>query len=221
MPFTPKLFSFFRTLKRNNHREWFLANKERYAAEVEAPMLQFIADLAPRLRKISPAFIVDPKRTGGSLMRIYRDVRFSADKTPYKSNVAAWFAHESHKQVPVTPGFYLHLEPTWRGAGGGIYHPDNPALTKIRTRIAEDPKAWAAVLKTGVAIKGDSLSRGPAGFDPAHRFAEDLKRKDFYTTTDFSIDEVCADDFLDRYVAACEAAAPLTMFVTKALGLRW
>jgi uncharacterized protein (TIGR02453 family) len=219
--FSPAFFKFLRALKRNNRREWFAANRERYAAEVEAPMLQFIADFAPRLRAISRAFVADPKRTGGSMFRIYRDTRFSPDKTPFKTWMAARFPHEARKQMEGVPGFYLHIGPGESYGGGGVYHLEMTALTSIRQHIVAQPKAWAAVLKTGIEIEGDRLVRPPAGFDPAHKFIDDLKRKDLYTLTEFTEDDAVAPGFLDRFTAVCERAAPLLEFQTRALRLRW
>jgi uncharacterized protein (TIGR02453 family) len=219
--FTPRLFAFLRDLKAHNTRDWFQANRERYVVEVEAPMLRFIADLAPRLATISPAFVVDPRRTGGSMYRIYRDTRFSADKAPYKTHVAAIFAHRDRKTAPSVAGFYLHLEPGDSMGGGGIYHPDPASLTRIRLAIADDRRAWTAVRKAGLDIDGDSLTRAPAGFDPGHPFIEDLRRKDHYALVGYSQRDVCAPDFLDRYVETCREVAPLVAFLTRALGGRW
>jgi uncharacterized protein (TIGR02453 family) len=103
--FTPAFFKFLRDLKRNNDREWFAANRDRYGADVEGPMLQFIEDFAPRLRTISPAYVADKRRMGGSMFRIYRDTRFSADKSPFKTNVAARFQHEARKKAEGVPAF--------------------------------------------------------------------------------------------------------------------
>jgi uncharacterized protein (TIGR02453 family) len=219
--FSPALFAFLRQLEAHNTREWFLANRERYVVVVEAPMLRFIADLASPLRAISPAILVDPRRSGGSMYRIYRDTRFSADKSPYKTHVAAHFAHERKKEAPSVPGFYLHLEPGDSMGGGGIYHPDSPSLTRIRLAMVENARGWAAVRRTGLEIEGERLTRAPAGFDPAHRFIEDLRLKDLYALTRFSQRDVCATDFLDRYVACCREAAPLVAFLTRSLGWRW
>jgi uncharacterized protein (TIGR02453 family) len=219
--FSPALFAFLRELKANNAREWFESNRERYVSDVQAPMLRFITDLGPPLRAIGPAVVADPRRSGGSMYRIYRDTRFSADKSPYKTHVAAHFAHERRKQAPSVPGFYLHLEPGDSMGGGGIYHPDSPTLTRIRLAIVENGRRWAAVKRTGIAIEGDRLSRAPAGFDAGHRFIEDLRLKDFYALTSFSQREVCAPDFLDRYVACCREAAPLVAFLTRSMGWRW
>ena len=219
--FTPKFFTFFRSLKRHNDRQWFADNRQRYLDDVETPMRQFITDVGPRLRQISRAYIADPRRSGGSMFRIYRDTRFSADKSPFKTWAAARFAHERRKQAENVPGFYLHLGPEERIGGGGVYHLEMPALTRIRRGMVDAPARWTAVKKSGVAIEGDRLARAPAGFDPAHRFIEDLKRKDLYSLTEFTEAQVVAPNFLDRYTDACAGAAPLVEFLTKALGLRW
>jgi uncharacterized protein (TIGR02453 family) len=219
--FSPGLFTFLRQLKSHNNREWFEANRARYVADVEAPMLQFIADLAPRLRAISKAIVVDRRRFGGSMYRIYRDTRFSADKSPYKTHVAAHFRHEGRKTHHSVPGFYLHLEPGGSIGGGGIYHPDAPTLARIRTAMVENEKAWAAVKKLGLEIEGETLKRAPAGFDAKHRFVDDLKRKDIYALVSFTDAEVVGPDFLDRYTESCHRVAPLVEFLATALRLKW
>lgn len=219
--FSASLFTFLRQLKAHNDRAWFLDHRDQYVRDVEAPMLQFITDVGPRLRSISRAVVADPRRSGGSMYRIYRDTRFSADKSPYKTHVAAHFAHEARKTAPSVPGFYLHLEPRDSLGGGGIYHPDAQSLARIRLAIVERGKEWAAVKKTGLTIEGDRLTRAPAGFDPAHRFVADLRQKDFYALVPFTEKAVCGSDFLDRYVEACERVAPLVRFIARSLDLKW
>jgi uncharacterized protein (TIGR02453 family) len=219
--FTTDTFRFLRGLKRNNNREWFTANKDRFVSDVEAPMQRFITDFGERLRGISKAFVADPKRTGGSMFRIYRDTRFSHDKSPYKTWMAARFRHEASRKGENVPGFYLHVDATESFGGGGLYHAEQPAVTRVRARIASEPKAWSAAIKGGVDVQGERLKRVPAGFDPAHAHAEFLKLKDFYTMTPFSEAEVVSPDFLERYVEACRAAAPMMRFLTEALELRW
>lgn len=152
------------------------------------------------------------------MFRIYRDTRFSADKSPYKTNAAARFLHRAQPKGQ-GPSFYLQLEPGDSFGGGGIYHPDTAVLTRIRHAIVDDTRAWRAVKKTGVAIEGDSLRRAPIGFAPTHPFVEDLRRKDLYSLVRFSNDTVCRADFLDRYVEACRTVAPLVKFLCKSLGL--
>jgi uncharacterized protein (TIGR02453 family) len=219
--FSPAFFSFFAGLKRHNNREWFEANRQRYVQDVEAPMQQFITEFGARLRRISRAYVADPRRTGGSMFRIYRDTRFSENKTPYKTWMAARFAHEARKEREGVPAFYLHLANDESYGGGGVYHLDMPSLTRIREYMVAQPKRWAAVRATGVEIEGDVLKRAPAGFDPNHRFIEDLKRKDLYALTEFTKADVLHADFLDRYVESCARAAPLIEFLTRALDLRW
>jgi uncharacterized protein (TIGR02453 family) len=219
--FSPALFAFLRDLKTHNSRDWFAEQRPRYVADVEAPVLQFIRDFAPRLRTISRAFVADPRRVGGSMFRIYRDTRFSPDKSPFKTWVAMRFAHEARRKLDGVPAFYLRLSAGGSFGGGGVYHLDTPALTKIREHIVAQPKRWAAVVATGIEIEGEKLKRPPSGFSRTHEFIEDLKRKDLYTGAEFSERQIVAGDFLDRYAALCEQSAPLLEFLTKALGLRW
>src|SRR5215468_2550444 len=108
--FPPDFFAFFRELKGNNERPWFEANKERFRESVQAPMSQFIAAMAPSLRRVSKEFIADPRPNGGSMFRIYRDVRFSRDKRPYKEHASCYFYHSRGKNVHA-PGFYMHFAP--------------------------------------------------------------------------------------------------------------
>ena len=219
--FGPGLFQFLQELRSNNRREWFEANKGRYESEVKATMLRFIADFGARLRTISRHFDADPRPVGGSMFRIYRDTRFSRDKSPYKTAVAAHFPHSVGGKDVHTPGFYLHLEPGSCMGGGGLWHPDGPTLKKVRDRIVDRPTEWKEVVSDGIAISGDSLKRPPAGYDPEHRFIADLKRKDFYTMTEFSDRDVCGPGFMERYLDACRTAAPLVRFLARALGLAW
>jgi len=219
--FDPELLRFLQQLKRNNRREWFEANKPRYESAVKSPMLHFIADFGARLRTVSKHFDADPRPVGGSLFRIYRDTRFSRDKSPYKTAAAAHFPHGSGGKDAHAPGFYLHLEPGNSMGGGGLWQPDAPALKKVRDRIVARSRDWKEVVTGGIAILGETLKRPPAGYDAGHPFIADLKRKDFYTMTEFSDREVSAPDFMDRYLDACRTAAPLVRFLTKALLLPW
>lgn len=219
--FSPGLFQFLRELAANNDRRWFEANRERYEADVREPMLRFIGDFGKHLRTISPNFRADPRPVGGSMFRIHRDVRFSKDKSPYKTGVAARFPHSRAGKDESTPGFYVHLEPGDCVGGGGLWHPDSPALKKVRDRIVAQPRDWKIVRAAGIPIEGDSLRRVPAAYNPSHPFAADLKMKDLYTMTRFTEKEVYAFDFLDRFVDACRSAAPLMKFLTRAVGLPW
>jgi uncharacterized protein (TIGR02453 family) len=220
--FGPELFAFLSELADNNDREWFAANKERYEAHVLEPALAFIEDFGYRLQSISPHFRAEPRRVGGSLFRIYRDTRFAKDKSPYKTNTGMHFRHERAKDAHA-PGYYLHLAPGEVFAGGGIWHPDGPALTAIREAIVRDPEAWsrATQLGDGLELRGEALKRVPSGFDKDHPYAEDLKRKDFFSWVRLSEEEVTAPGFLDRYTRLCESAAPLMRFLCRALDVRY
>ena len=157
---------------------------------------------------------------GGSMHRIHRDTRFSPDKSPFKTSMAARFPHETRRKAGGVPAFYLHLGIDERFGGGGVYHLEMPQLTRVRRHIVESPQEWTAV-RERVEIHGEQLKRAPAGFPASHEHIEDLKRQNLYTLTEFTNEDVVADDFMDRFVASCERAAPLIEFQTKALGLRW
>jgi uncharacterized protein (TIGR02453 family) len=222
---TPELFTFFRELKENNNRDWFQANKTRYESQVREPLLQFITDFGLRLAEISPHYVADARKSGGSLFRIHRDVRFSKDKSPYKTSAGVQFRHESGKDVHA-PGFYLHLEPGGVFAGVGIWHPDTGTLGKIRDAIVEKPDRWQQIIsaeafKTTFELVGESLKRAPKGYDPDHPLVEDLKRKDFIGSRTFSEAEACAPDFIDRFGQSCQQAAPFMEFLTTTVRLPW
>ncbi len=219
--FGPELFSFLGDLRANNDREWFAANKHRYEEHVLEPALEFINAFAPRLEKISPHFRADARPSGGSLFRIYRDTRFSKDKSPYKTNLGIHFRHERAKDAHA-PGYYLHIGPGEVFAGGGMWHPDSAAATRIREAIVTDPERWKRATRAGafakrLTLSGDSLRRVPPWADADHPFAEDLKRKDFFGSTRLSEADVVAPGFVDEYARICRAAAPLMQFLCYAL----
>jgi len=221
--FTLELFRWLRRLKRNNDRQWFLAQKDRYHEVVRDPLLRFIADVGPRLDKISPRFVADPRPTGGSMFRIYRDTRFSRDKSPYKTHAAAQFRHEAGKDVHA-PGFYLHLAPGDVFIGGGIWHPDGKALAGIRELMVDDPTGWKKAIsgktfQDRFELGGESLKRAPRGYDPDHPMVTDLKRKDFVAFTRVSEEEACSPGFLTRFIRDCRTMGPLIRYLTRGVGV--
>ena len=223
--FTPALFEFLDELALNNRREWFQANKERYRRDVQDPLVQFVADFEGRLRTISPHMVADPRRSGGSVFRIYRDMRFSKDKRPYKTNAGIHFRHEVGREVH-GPGLYLHIEPGNVFAGAGLWKPRAATALQIRQAIADDPDGWETIVEDeGFAstfdMEAESLKRAPRGFDADHPHIEYLKLKSFVATTPFGEDETCSPDFIDLYADACRVAAPFTGFLTRAVGLAW
>ncbi len=220
--FTPEVFDFLSELAENNNREWFLRNKARYEQRVRDPILRFISDFGPRLEKISPHLVADPRPSGGSLFRIHRDTRFSRDKSPYKTHLGAHFFHESAKKAPSVPGFYLHVSPGESFAAAGIWHPDSQALAKVRDAIAKGSPEWKALRRTKLPIEGGSLKRPPRGYASDHPFIDDLKRTDFVTSVHLSDDDLYRPGFVNDFTASCrKMAAPLVAFVTHSLGLPW
>jgi uncharacterized protein (TIGR02453 family) len=217
--FSPEAFTFLRQLKRNNNREWFAKNKARYHQSIVEPALSFIREFARELEAISPFFVADARPTRGSLFRIYRDTRFSTDKLPFKTHVGIHFSHSNGKDAHA-PVFYLHLEPDNCFVAAGIWHPDSRALTKVRTAIVRDVEQWAEVRKK-LTLEGDRLSRPPRGFDPTHRFIDDLKMKDFVASVPLSEGQICSDRLMRDFVSACRKMSPLVEFTTRALGLKF
>ncbi len=214
---TPRTFRFLKDLARNNDREWFNANKQRYIDEVRDPLLRWVGDFGPKLEKISPHLLADPRPVGGSLFRIYRDTRFARDKSPYKTYAGLTFRHIDGKEVSA-PGFYLHLEPGRIFTAAGMWHAPNEALTQVRDAIVKDPERWQRITRKVPLDEGsDALKRAPRGYDPEHPLVEDLKRKGFTASTNFTQSEACAADFLKRVTHACRATAPLMAFLADAV----
>jgi uncharacterized protein (TIGR02453 family) len=222
--FSPAAFAFLRELRLHNEREWFERNKERYLRDVRDPMLRFIADFAPVLRKIAPRLVADPRPVGGSLFRLHRDTRFSPDKTPYKTNVAAHFRHEAGRDAH-GPGCYLSLEPDEVAVGGGVWHPETDALRMIRSSIVEQPGAWKRATGTpamkGMSWWGDSLTRSPRGFPEEHALVDMLRRKDFAAGIELTERDALSPGFLDRCAEVYRALAPTMKLLARAQGLSW
>jgi uncharacterized protein (TIGR02453 family) len=209
--FSSDLFAFLRELAANNDREWFAANKARYVAEVQEPALAFVEDVGLRLPEVSRHL------GGGSVFRIYRDVRFSKDKSPYKTHTGIQFRHAQSRDAHA-PGFYLHLEPGSVFMACGIWHPDRDTLHAIRTAIAAKPGRWRAIVEEPAfrerfRLGGETLKRPPAGFDPDHPLIDELKRKDFIAIVDLTEADVIASGFLDRFLDLCSEAGGFMRFL--------
>ena len=223
--FTPAAFRFLRALARNNNRPWFKSHQGDYETQVRDPYLRLIADLQAPLAKISPHLRADPRKLGGSLFRIQRDVRFSGDKHPYKTWAGARFFHERRREV-ASPSFYLHIAPGDCFVGGGIWHPESPTLKKLREFIADNPAAWKRAVH-GRAFReryefwGDSLTRPPHGYDPAHELIEDLKRKSYAAGTAFDDALACSPELMPLVVENYKRLAPLIDYLCAALDLEF
>jgi uncharacterized protein (TIGR02453 family) len=214
---------FLKQLSKNNNREWFAEHKSRYEEVVLGPALELVADMEKPLRKISPHFLAVPKRSGGSLMRIYRDTRFSKDKTPYKTNLGVHFRHEAGKDVHA-PGFYFHIDTKSIFVGAGVWHPDNPTLNQIRGLIDDDPKRWKRVIngnafKETYELHGESLKRPPRGYEPDHPLIVDLRRKDHIGLSPLTEKDLFDRTLIDKLVKDFKTALPYVRFLCDAIHL--
>jgi len=222
--FPKDLFDFLEELSENNTRQWFQANRERYRESIVEPMTMFIIEMGKRLQGISTFFIADPRPSGGSMFRIYRDTRFSKDKRPYKENVGCQFRHTAGADVHA-PGFYVHMEPGEVFAGGGIWKPPSPVLDRIRTAIAENPKKWEQMItvtkekKGFLDIEGERLKRPPVGYDPNHPLIEDIKRKSFFSMQNIEPTLALKPEFIEITCDIFKGASPLMKFITDSVGL--
>lgn len=212
---------FLRELGANNRREWFEENKARYESLVREPALDFITAMAKPLEKISPHFVAQPKKVGGSLMRVYKDTRFSRDKTPYKTNIGIQFRHETGKDVHA-PGWYVHIEPDECFLGVGLWHPEPDALAAIRSRIADRPQEWkkaksAKAFSSGYSLGGSSLQRPPKGYAADHAGIEDIKRKDFIAGFNFPAAQIHSREFVAWTAESFRGAAPFMKFLCQAV----
>jgi len=225
--FPKDFFAFFRELKAHNERPWFEANKQRFRDSVQAPMSVFIEAMAPRLKKISKNFVADPRPVGGSMFRIYRDVRFAKDKRPYKENAGCHFRYVGAKDVHA-PGFYMHFSADEVFHGGGMYMPEPQALAKIRDAIVKKPQAWKALKADEAFVKtfgslgdGHALARPPRGYDPGHPLIEDIKKKSFFAMHNSGVKAAQSPDFADEVAKTFHAAAPLMKFLCDAQGVKF
>ena len=216
--FTPALFVLLEELRLHNDRDWFERNRAR------DPMLRFIADAAPVLKRLAPRLVADPRPAGGSLFRIHRDTRFSADKTPYKTNAAASFRHQAGRDVH-GPGLYVSLGPGEIVVGGGVWHPEAEPLRQIRGSIVQKTAAWRKALATPGLDRlewwGDTLTRAPRGFPGDHPLDAVLRRKDFALGVDLSERDALAPDFLDRCAETWRPLGPVMKLLAGAVGLPW
>ncbi len=221
--FQPSLLAFLDELAKNNNREWFRENKERYDTLVMEPAFAFIEAMSPRLANISPHFTAVPKRVGGSLMRVYRDVRYSKDKLPYKTNVGIQFRHELRRTVHA-PAFYVHIAADECFVGAGSWHPPSKALASIREYIVDNPASWKRArdhkpFQQDFSFSGESLVRGPAGYSREHPLIEDLKRKDFIAIAPISREQLHSENFVDQVDELLQRSVPLMRYLCGALDI--
>jgi len=221
--FPSSLPGFLADLEANNDRDWFNANKWRYERDVVTPSLAFISTMAEPLADIAPRFTALPLRSGGSLMRIYRDTRFSRDKRPYKNNVGIQFRHEQAKDVHA-PGYYFHIDARETFIGVGAWRPATPVLTAIREHIDAYQDQWidardAPGFVSRFSLSGESLLRPPRGYGGQHPLIDDIKRKSFIAILYLDHGELHDAGLVQRVADAYRAATPFMAFLCAGMGV--
>jgi len=226
--FRPAAQRFFRTLARHNTRDWFEANRALYEHEVREPMRSLVEELDVRLATLAPELMGDPRR---SVFRIHRDIRFSKDKSPYKTNAGCWFYHRNAGRAVGQDaegggaGFYFHLDGSSSFVAGGIWMPPRGALNRIRDAIAEAPAAVPALLleprfkrRFGALSREAMLTRVPRGYPPDHPAAELLRFQSFTVSRKLSAKEIGTPRLVDRLAREFEVMLPLVRWLNRALG---
>ncbi len=217
--FTVETFRFLRELARNNRRDWFIPNRDRYEEWVREPALRFIEDFSSHLAGLSPHFHAGPR----SLLRVHRDLRFAREKSPYKAHAGIQFRHDGGRDIHA-PGYYFHLEPGAVFAAIGLWRPHGPALRKIRQRIVDEPDAWQEASRdpefdSTFVLSGDRLIRPPQGFDPQHPLVEDLKWKDFIGSRDLDEGFALSPHLPEELAQVFAAGSGFMAFLCKAVEL--
>ncbi|ORU92209.1 MAG: TIGR02453 family protein [Cycloclasticus sp. symbiont of Bathymodiolus heckerae] len=213
--FTEKTFGFLEQLSANNNRTWFNDHKAEYEKLVRNPALRFIDEVRPHILEQSPHFTARSKKTGGALMRVYRDIRFSHDKTPYKTNIGIQFRHRVAKDAHA-PKFYLNISPHTCYLGAGAWRPHSAALSKIREMISDNPGAWKKITTDKTCcqhfqLAGESLKTYP--------MIHDLKRKDFIAIHPLNRDDILNGHLIDTLVSRYKETNDFMDYLCTALDL--
>jgi len=217
--FTPNTLRFLRALKRHNDRDWFKARKDEYEASVRAPMVKVIEQLAGDFRRIAPELVASPQK---SLYRIYRDTRFSENKTPLKTHVAAgfpWRGLPRHEGA----GLYFEVAGGWVWAGGGMWAPQPPQLHRVREHISNTFPEIQRISRTRTfrrdlgVLQGDRLSRVPRGFAKDDPAAEYLKYYRFVAGREFPASLATSAEFYPTLLRTFRALMPLVRFLNEPL----
>jgi uncharacterized protein (TIGR02453 family) len=228
--FTPESLRFLRQLAAHNDKQWFEAHRDEYERAVREPMLELVEEILIRFRGFAPEIGGDPKR---SMFRIHRDVRFSRDKSPYKTNAAAWFRHRDAghsvgtRAVHGGAGFYFHIAPDECIVAGGIWMPPTEAVKELRDAIAEDHGTLRGILGDrafrrafGELDPEAKLTRTPRGYDPEHEAADLLRYKSFTVSAPLSEAEILSPRLPDLLAKRYALMVPLVRWLNGALGLR-
>lgn len=216
---SPSTLQFLSDLKDNNNKEWFTANKARYES-AKKEFEQFVDDLIARIASFDPA--VAHFKAKDCVFRIYRDVRFSADKSPYKIHFGAHVTPAVKKsEIHSRAGYYIHLEPGASMLAGGAYLPESPWLKAIRQEISYNLGEFEAILneadfkKYFGALEGEKLKKVPADYPADHPGIEWIKHKSFLATHKPSDKQVLSADFLDHCGRVFKALNPLDRFLNR------
>ncbi len=231
VPFTgfkPTALTFLRGLAKNNRKEWFEAKRDVYEQELRAPLLALIEEVDVQLASIAPEIVGTKK----SLFRIHRDVRFSKDKSPYKTNAAAWFFHrDAGRQVGENAahggaGFYFQLSPNDSFSAGGIWMPPRPVLNRIREAIAHDGDAFADIVQAptfrrrfGKLHTDAMLTRMPRGFAPDHPAGDWLRYQSFTSGRPIATESLQSKKLVSELVKDFTAMLPLVRWLNGVSGL--
>jgi uncharacterized protein (TIGR02453 family) len=217
--FTAKTLAFLRALKRHNDREWFRARLADYERDVRDPMIEVLARLAVDLRGFAPELVADPKV---SLFRIYRDTRFSSDKSPLKTAIGARFPSRAFGRGQGA-GLYFELAGGWVWIGGGLYLPSGPDLQAIREEIAAThPRLHRVVTSSAFSqsvgeMTGDRLTRVPRGYAKDHPAAHYLQFKQFLGGREYEASLATSPRFYPELLRVFRAVTPLVQFLNRAL----
>ena len=216
--FTPKTLSFLRSLKRNNKREWFHARKDQYELHCKQPMTDVIERLAVDMRSFAPELIADPKV---SLFRQYRDTRFSDDKTPMKTHIAATFPNRTLGRMNGA-GVYFEIAPGWVWIGGGLWRPDASQLQLVREHIVENQGRLDKIVKSARfkrigGLQGDRMTRVPRGYAKDHPAAAYLVHRQFMGFREEPAALAASKDFYKQLLWTIETVAPLVQFLNEPL----
>jgi len=210
---------FFRSLKRNNRREWFQPRKHLFEQHVKAPMLELVGAVNTELAKFAPEYVTEPK---SAVFRIYRDTRFSADKTPYKTHIAASFSRRGGERLG-TGGFYFSVSHEVIEVAAGLWHPDREVMLLVRNHIAETHGELRRLLgdkkarKLAGEVKGEALTRSPKGFDPAHPAAEFIKMKDWILDVTLDAGMATTPQLHGAIAERFRAMAPVLAYLNRPL----
>jgi uncharacterized protein (TIGR02453 family) len=218
-PFTRKTLAFLRALKRNNKREWFKAHKEDYDRHVRGPMIDLLARLAGDFSRFAPEIIADPRVC---LYRVYRDTRFSGDKSPLKTHVAAHFPAKGLRRH-AGAGLYVEVAPQWVWMGGGLYMPSTQDLQAIREHIAASHRRLHSIVTSPAfrravgELGGEQLARVPRGYPKDHPAAEYLRFRQFLAGREYDAEFAASPRFYPELVKTFTALMPLVRFLNAPL----